>query len=353
MKKIIKLSALAVIFSTLFGCANPANDSGTESIAQEEVGKLSVIDPATNKETKLVETYVSSEEQVVEVLKEIFVSFNSTKSARAVDANAKEQLTHIIDDVSGKIPEIMRAYTAISSGNWPDEDIMFDEEFKLDSITPVDAVDTAEDFILTVANSTGGLINAKSITKELAPAKAVANSLNEYGKIENLLLSANFGYKAADKTIKCATKDKVKATVTNIEKLVPTSPIKGAGVSVAYVMDIEVNMEKAIKEVQTITNPNAATEAVLKAFDSYNLEAESNIMLAVATSKKLGGYFNFDIKVDVPQDKLATMVSTSATADMIRTMNDCYKISLTVTDDDGKTTFEKEYSVMDFAVLIM
>lgn len=354
MKKNLKILTIVAFAALVFGCKQPA---GTNTVADtiniDEVGSIATY----------VTTYVSSEEQVAEVLKEIFPSFSINTKSRAINNSAKNQLTKIVKDINEKAPTLIKAYTEIMNGNLPSGDINLDEEIKLDSITVSDAVDTVQDVLLSaikdIEKTIKRSIPTTSIEKSFSNIKKTLSKEPVDINIKNLLLKFNIGYSAANKTLNLSTNDKVKVTAKAPVSDIDKTAVKGVGGSISYAIDYSANMEEMMAAYSMKTNNKKQQQDMLnkltESITNYNLNANANVLLAVATSKKIGGYFNINVGFNVPKEKLLEVLSLLTTASSTTdysTYDSCFTFDLSVKDEDGKTTFSKKYTLSELITLL-
>ena len=310
MKKLIKFFSLVLVTSMLFSCANPAgndnnggnggNNGGNNNppaLLNTELGDLSKYG---------IKTYADSEKDVIDAIKEIvqFISGNTNGGSRAVNTSAKQQYTKFFDDINAFIPKGRQYYQdLINKGYLPNEDINFNEEINVSSISFLDAIDTFEDFGITFCNA----INRDYTTSPLAEIpyskiKYTISPFNENISLSDFLLKANLNYSASNLTLDYGMNDKIKFVFNNIRDVNENSPLVGAAVSAAYDVNLGVSINKVLESM------DSNTPDYDECITSYTLKTNQTILLAVVTSKKMGGFFEFKYSMDIPKSTLAMII---------------------------------------------
>lgn len=345
----------------LFSCANPAgNDnnggnggnSNPPALLNTELGDLSKYG---------IETYADSEKDVIDAIKEI-VQFISNGGSRAVNTSAKQQYTKFFDDINAFIPKAEQYYQDFFKEEFPKEDINFNEEINVPSISFEDAIDTFEDFGKTFYDT----FNRDYTTSPFAeiPYSQIKKSpFNENISLSDFLLKANLNYSASNLTLGYGINDKIKFVFKNIRDVNENSPLVGAAVSAAYDVNLGVSINKILESMDS--NTPDYTKVVDECITSYALKTNQTILLAVVTSNKMGGFFEFTFSIDIPKSTLAKILESTVydktltkeqrnakNEELQNAIGDCMSLSVNVKDDAGAIKFTTTWSLSEIQDLV-
>lgn len=371
MKKLIKFFSLVLVTSMLFSCATPAGDDNNGGNGGNNGGNSN---PPTLLNTELgdlskygIKTYADSEKDVIDAIKEIvqFISGNTNGGSRAVNTSAKQQYTKFFDDINAFIPKGRQYYQdLINKGELPNEDINFNEEINVSSISFLDAIDTFEDFGITFCNA----INRDYTTSPFAEIpyskiKYTISPFNENISLSDFLLKANLNYSASNLTLDYGMNDKIKFVFNNIRDVNENSPLVGAAVSAAYDFNWGVSINKILESMNS--NTPDYTKVVDECITSYTLKTNQTILLAVVTSNKMGGFFEFTFSIDIPKSTLAKILESTVddktltneqrnakNEELQNAIGDCMSLSVNVKDDAGAIKFTTTWSLSEIQDLV-